>query len=228
MSCKIFTSLPPRRCAYALQSVVLIARPPLIVQATSRETYTFYLASRRGDVFSREEHTQRCVVSGQRIIAEWVVTSETRRCATTRHGIFSCKFNALRARRPSARGYVKSACDRFAEYRVKYEIVRPRKKCGCRRSDEIFIFQKDNKRILQFSSLLQNYTVAIFDESNLWRFSRRTHTCLRSKPYVGYSRFSSSSFHSRRLRHSRVCSVTRIKLVECKFYHKFVTTNPMY
>lgn len=47
----------------------------------------------------------------------------------SRHFFFlSCKFNALRARRPSARGYVKSACDRFAECRVKYEIVRPRKK----------------------------------------------------------------------------------------------------
>lgn len=149
MSCKIFTSLPSSLCV-RLQSIVLIARP-LIVQATSRETYTFYLASRRG-VYFRERNTQ----SAYPVALRRIGTKDNRRMSC------NVRNTALRNHAPryffhanltpSTRlCYVKSACDRFAEYRVKYEIVRPRKMRHGR--TEIFIFQEDNKRILQFSSL---------------------------------------------------------------------------
>lgn len=150
MSCKIFTSLPSSLCV-RLQSIVLIARP-LIVQATSRETYTFYLASRRG-VYFRERNTQSAYPVALRRIGtkdNRRMSCNVRNTALRNHApryFFSCKFNALHARRHCTRlCYVKSACDRFAEYRVKYEIVRPRKMRRDR--TEIFIFQEDNKRIL--------------------------------------------------------------------------------
>lgn len=130
MSCKIFTSPPPSLCV-RLQTVVLIARPPLIVQATSRERLIPFISHLGAAcMYFRERNTQR--------LSRRVGTKDNRRMSRNvrntalrnhaRHGIFfSCKFNALRAR-ASARGYIKSACDRFAEYRVKYEILYDREK----------------------------------------------------------------------------------------------------
>lgn len=133
MSCKIFTSPPPSLCV-RLQTVVLIARPPLIVQATSRERLIPFISHLGAAcMYFRERNTQR--------LSRRVGTKDNRRMSRNvrntalrnhaRHGIF---FHAnltpsARARaRASARGYVKSACDRFAEYRVKYEIVYDREK----------------------------------------------------------------------------------------------------
>jgi len=64
----LYLPLPPASCV-RLPSAVLIARLPVIVRATSRETCTFYLASQRV-YFSREEHGCAAPTSGQRIIAE--------------------------------------------------------------------------------------------------------------------------------------------------------------
>lgn len=98
MSCKIFT--------FTTGIVRTSAeRSPYRPSASYRTCYLtrdLYLLSRiSARIFSREEHAAPLPgTSGQRIIAEWAVTSETR-CATARRGIFSCKFNA--PHRPSTR-----------------------------------------------------------------------------------------------------------------------------
>lgn len=163
MSCKIFTSIVVVRT-----SAEHSPYRPSASYRTGYLTRDLYLLSRISArrVFSREEHAER--LSALRRIGtkdNRRMSCNVRNTALRNHAPRYFFFHANltpSARRPSARGYVKSACDRFAEYRVKYEIVRPRK---MRRELTRFLFFKST--ISAFCSFLLSlaklYIIAIFD-----------------------------------------------------------------
>lgn len=90
-----------RHRAYVLQSLSPVC---LLSYVLPHARLIPFISHLDAYIFARRT---RCTTptSGQRIIAEWAVTSEPR-CATARCGIFSCKFNALHVVRVRG-GYVK-------------------------------------------------------------------------------------------------------------------------